>query len=100
MVSSKIKAQVNLEFVLTFTMLVLFLIGATRLFVWLGKSIIDRNRAYETTASTGPHTSPTYVITLPGSSTPDKTPVAAPPVDFYTEKNGKTKLTIFGTGAQ
>ncbi len=45
----KIKAQVSLEFTAAFIVLLIFLIAATKLFVWFGNNIVNRHKAYEET---------------------------------------------------
>ncbi|MFH1191176.1 MAG: hypothetical protein V1670_03160 [Candidatus Omnitrophota bacterium] len=44
-------AQVSLEFAVAFVVLVIFLLATTKIFVWFGNSIVDRNKAYEETRS-------------------------------------------------
>jgi hypothetical protein len=72
----KIKAQVNIEFAAAFVVLAIFVVAATKIFVWLGTTMVNRNKAYEDTRS----------ITTPGK---------APAVDFYDQKSEANKLKVF-----
>ena len=47
--NSKVKAQVSLEFVVTFVMLVLFVVLVAKIFAWFGARIVSRQQAYELT---------------------------------------------------
>jgi len=71
----KIKAQVNIEFAAAFVVLAIFVIAATRIFVWLGTTMVNRNKAYEDTRSI--------------------TSGKAPAVDFYDQKSEANKLKVF-----
>ncbi|MCX5707806.1 MAG: hypothetical protein NTY14_02305 [Candidatus Omnitrophica bacterium] len=72
----RLKAQVSLEFVITFVMLVLFVVLATKMFVWFGARIVNRHNAYETTRNMN-------------------TGTAATGVDFFNQGNGNTPMNIF-----
>lgn len=72
----KVKAQVSLEFVITFVMLVLFVVLVTKIFAWMGARIINRHRAYEVTRSVTTATAPTGV-------------------NFFNQGNGKRPLDVF-----
>lgn len=77
------RGQVNLEFAAAFTVMVIFLFAATKIFVWLGNSYIDRHKAYEQTRK-----AQWEWITLPN------TPVNPVVVDFYNQS--EHPLSIFG----
>ena len=74
MVNRKIRTrhqgQVVIEFVSAFIVLLLLLVGITRIFVWMGSTIIGRNRAFEDTRSAAGY-----------SKTIDDN------IDFYTKKD-------------
>jgi len=87
----KVKAQVALEFITAFICTIIFLVLTTQLFVWFGSTIVNRQRAYESTRSmvliqVEP---PSY----PAMSGPTETPqFVVPEKDFYPS----SKLHIFG----
>lgn len=76
MENTKIKmrhyGQVVIEFVSTFVALMLLLVCITRVFVWMGSTIIGRNKAFEATRSKAGN-----------SKTVDKS------IDFYTKQDLK-----------
>ena len=72
----KIKAQVSLEFVATFVMLVVFVVLVAKIFAWFQARIVNRHHAYEVTRSMGPSE-------------------AASRVDFFNQGNGKRPLDVF-----
>jgi hypothetical protein len=100
--NSKIRAQVVIEFALVFTLLIVFLVATTRIFVWLASGIIKRHHEYEISRSTI-LTAPTLNITpvvhpgahsyTPWHWTPPVSITTVPPIDFYDEK--ANNLTIF-----
>jgi hypothetical protein len=61
------KAQVSLEFSAAFVALIILLLATTKIFVWFGNNIVQRNTAYE-----GTRTGDTYSLHLP-------------PQDFYNQ---------------
>jgi hypothetical protein len=71
----RLKAQVNIEFAVAFVVLAIFVIAATKIFVWLGATMVNRNKAYEDTRS------------ITGGK--------APAVEFYDQKSEANKLKIF-----
>ena len=73
--NSKIKAQVSLEFAVTFVMIVLFVVLIAKIFAWMGQTMIDRHKAYEGTRTMNTGTAKTGV-------------------DFYTKK----PLDVFNQG--
>jgi uncharacterized protein (UPF0333 family) len=72
----KVKAQVSLEFVVTFVMLVLFVVLVAKMFAWFGARMVSRHNAYEATRS----------MTLG---------TAATGVNFFNEGNGKKPMNVF-----
>lgn len=56
MANSKIRAQVAIEFTLTLFCLLILLVATTKIFVWFGQTIVNRNTRYQATraaAATG-----------------------------------------------
>ena len=74
--NSKIKAQVTVELTVALFCLLIFLLATTKIFVWLGRNIVRRHNAFETTR--------TQAGT--GSTT-------AAQIDFYDQE--ANKLDIF-----
>lgn len=74
--SQKLKAQVSLEFVVTFVMLVLFVVLVAKMFTWFGARMVSRHQAYEVTRSMGPGD-------------------ASGRVEFFDEGGGKRPLDVF-----
>ena len=52
------RAQVTLEFTLSFICLLLILVLTAKLFVWFGRNIVWRQRAYENTRTTAGRSGP------------------------------------------
>jgi len=48
----KVKAQVSIEFVISFVLLALFAVLVAKVFVWFESTTVNRHRAYESTRST------------------------------------------------
>jgi hypothetical protein len=78
--NSKIKAQVSVEFAVAFVLLAIFAVLATRMFVWLGATLVSRHQAYENSRSMTHAGSPKDMV---------------PPVEFYTSATGKKPMDIF-----
>lgn len=72
--NTKIKAQVSIEFVVSFVLLALFAVLAAKVFIWLSSTMINRHKAYERSRST---------MTMPVE------------VDFFKEANGKRPMNLF-----
>ena len=72
----KIKAQVTVELTVTLFCLLIFLVAATKIFLWFGNNIVQRHNAFEATR--------TQAGT--GSTT-------AAQIDFYDQE--ANKLDIF-----
>jgi hypothetical protein len=70
----KIKAQVSLEFVISFVLLVLFAVLAAKVFIWVENTMVNRHINYEKTRSVG-------------ASNCVK-------VDFFNETSGKRPMNI------
>jgi hypothetical protein len=73
---SRSNAQVTAEFTVALLALVLFVAMLTRLFCWMGKDIVARGAAFETTRQS-------------------VTTTHLPPADFYNNSNGKANLSLF-----
>jgi hypothetical protein len=71
----KIKAQVSVEFVISFVLLALFAVLAAKVFIWLENTTVNRHINYERTRSVG-------------SSNCIK-------VDFFNSTSGKRPLNLF-----
>jgi uncharacterized protein (UPF0333 family) len=76
----KVKAQVSIEFAITFVVLVLFVVLAAKMFAWMGSTIVNRHMAYENSRS----------MTSSGAAKD-----MVPPVDFFTTATGKKPLDVF-----
>lgn len=72
MAGSKVNAQVIIEFIVSFTCLLLIIVLTTKMFAWFGQTIVRRHLAYE-----GSRT-----VLLDGNNK-----VIVPPVDFYVQKD-------------
>jgi uncharacterized protein (UPF0333 family) len=73
---AKLKAQVSLEFVITFVMVVLFAVLVTKMFAWFGTRMVNRQKAYEDTRTM-------------------RTSDARTRAEFFTESTGKNNMDIF-----
>lgn len=88
---TKPKAQVAIEFVISFICALLFLLATTQIFVWFGGTIVNRHKAYEATRTAQVVTiNPSYP-SLSGLPSEYKV-VVPPPEEFYTPE----PLDIFG----
>jgi uncharacterized protein (UPF0333 family) len=74
----KVKAQASLEFVITFVMLVLFVVLVAKMFAWFGARIIHRQEAYELSRNA-----------TVGSAAANSN------VNFFQAGNGKTPMNLF-----
>ena len=68
--------QVTAEFTVALLALVLFLVMVTRLFVWMGKDVVARNKAFEDARAS-------------------VTTTHLPAINFYNSTNGKKSLDLF-----
>lgn len=75
---NKPKAQVTIEFAISFFCALLFLLATANIFVWFGKTIINRNKEYENSRST-----------YSGGQ------VIVPAQDFYNQYSKENKLKVF-----
>jgi len=81
--NAKVKAQVTLEFVTAFICAILFLVLTAQLFVWFGNTIVNRQKAYESTRSMLiPPAGPPPYPAMSGSS--GTSGPVVPGKDFYT----------------
>jgi hypothetical protein len=87
--NAKMKAQVSVEFALAFIVLAVFVVAAAKLFVWMGGTMVSRQKAYD--ASRSMNITTLRVGNTAGSS------AGIPPVDFYNNTTGKKDLDIFGS---
>jgi hypothetical protein len=69
-------AQVTAEFTVALLALVLLLVLVTRLLVWMGKDMVGRGAAFESTRAS-------------------VTTTHLPALDFYNASNGKQRLDLF-----
>jgi len=76
----KVKAQVSIEFAVAFVMLVLFVVLATKMFTWMGGTIVKRHIAYENSRSMTSAAAPKDMV---------------PPVDFFNAATGKKPMDVF-----
>jgi len=83
----KVKAQVSIEFAVSFVLLVLFVVLVAKMFVWLGSTMVNRHKAYEKTRSMTP--GKPEITTFPVVYTH---PVK---VDFFNNASGKRPMNIF-----
>jgi uncharacterized protein (UPF0333 family) len=79
----KIKAQVSIEFVISFVLLVLFAVLASRVFIWLGNTLVNRHIAYERTRSTA------------APAVTNSSPTNEAKIDFFNNTTGKRPLDLF-----
>ncbi len=87
--SKRIKAQVSLEFTAAFIVLLIFLIAATKLFVWFGSNIVNRHRAYEKGRTILRKEFPGH--NLDGQEIKEYEPIM-PKVDFYDQSKHPLKI--------
>lgn len=76
----KVKAQVSIEFAVTFVILVLFIVLAAKMFAWMNSTMVNRHTAYENSRS----------MTAAGAARD-----MVPPVDFFTTATGKKPMDVF-----
>jgi hypothetical protein len=77
---AKLKAQVSLEFVITFVMLVLFVVLVAKIFAYFGNRIVSRQQAYELTRSAAGN--------VAGSSSGSQ-------INFFTGRPGNVSMDVF-----
>ena len=89
------RAQVTAEFSVALMALVLFLVLMTRMIVWMGKDIVNRNAAFESTRNLSKVQSFGEAYDADGHPIGCTNPKHSPPWDFYNQSNGKKPLNVF-----
>jgi hypothetical protein len=87
----KVEGQVSIEFAVSFTVTLVFLILVTRLFVWFCGTIVNRQVAFEQSRNSSVITG--IIITTPAG--PQVGDIVPPPVNFYNQSTENNKLKIF-----